>query len=133
LGDCNDDYPLSKSKMSLDYLRNYAHLRARTSTFGSVFRIKSGINLATYKFFEKENYIQLDPNILTINECEGGAGVFQVTENDISFPFNLPLIKETSNFNNEQNNTKKEIITNKYDWSKDHFNKPVYLTVSSQL
>ena len=55
--------------------------------------------------------MHLDPNIITINECEGGAGVFQLTEHDLT---NLK-------------------ITDKYDWSKDHFNKPAYLTVSSQL
>jgi len=104
-----DDYPLAKGKLPLDYLRNYLHLRTRTSTFGSVFRIKSAISSATHDFFKKKNYLYINPNIITINECEGGAGVFQITENDIS------ELKE------------------KHDWLKDHFNKPAYLTVSSQL
>ncbi len=104
-----DNYPLAKTKMSLLHLRNYPHLRFRTNTFGCVFRIKSSINHATHLFFHNNNYLHLDPNIITINECEGGAGVFQVTEFDLS---------------------KK---TEKHDWSKDHFDKPVYLTVSSQL
>lgn len=111
-GDCNpDEYPLAKGKLPLVYLRSYAHLRFRTNTFGSVFRIKDAIMYATHIFFHENNYLHLDPNIITINECEGGAGVFQVTENDIC------------------NITKQ----NKYDWSKDHFCEPVYLTVSSQL
>jgi asparaginyl-tRNA synthetase len=54
---------------------------------------------------------------MTVNECEGGAGVFQVTEKDLSNLDKLNKIKDT----------------NKYDWSTDHFDKPVYLTVSSQL
>lgn len=131
LGECNSDtYPLSKSKMSLDYLRNYNHLRFRTSTFGSVFRIKSAISHATHKFYEMKGYLHLDPNIMTINECEGGAGVFQVTEKDISVPSWLPLKKVL-----EKDTTGKlvEKQTNIYDWSSDHFEKPVYLTVSSQL
>jgi asparaginyl-tRNA synthetase len=117
-GLCNpENYPLAKSKLPLTYLRNYYHLRFRTNTFGSVFRIKDSIMFATHLFFHENKYLHLDPNILTINECEGGAGVFQVTEKDITNINDLPINKETK----------------KYDWSKDHFMQPVYLTVSSQL
>ena len=130
LGQCDtNDYPLSKSGMSLDYLRKYCHLRARTSTFGSVFRIKSAISHATHSFFAMKNYLHLDPNILTINECEGGAGVFQVTERDISIPGKLPLKMEEV----LENNRPVKKPTELYDWSSDHFKNPVYLTVSSQL
>ena len=51
-----DDYPLAKGKLPLDYLRNYSHLRTRTSTFGSVFRIKSAISSATHEFFKRKNF-----------------------------------------------------------------------------
>lgn len=111
------EYPLSKGKLPLDYLRNYAHLRTRTQTFGSVFRIKSGISNATHEFFKSKGYLHVNPNIVTINECEGGAGVFQITEHDMSDHTKLPEIKGTG----------------KHDWSRDHFSKPAYLTVSSQL
>lgn len=132
LGHCEPtEYPLSKTKMSLDYLRNYTHLRYRTSTFGSVFRIKSAISHATHKFFEENGYLHLDPNIMTVNECEGGAGVFQVTERDITFPYKLPC--EIVEAKNLFNNKVEKIPTDKYDWASDHFGKPVYLTVSSQL
>ncbi len=119
LGHTNlDEYPLGKVKLSLDYLRNYAHLRVRTSTFGSVFRIKSAISQATLLFFmQKKGYHHINPNIITINECEGGAGVFQVTEQDISDYSKLTSIKDTT----------------KHDWSQDHFDEKAYLTVSSQL
>ena len=110
-----EEYPLAKTRMSLDTLRNLLHLRSRTSTFGSVFRIKSEISFATHLFFKENGYLHLDPNVMTVNECEGGAGVFQVTENDISDLSNL-VYKD-----------------GKYDWNYDHFNKPVFLTVSSQL
>jgi len=130
LGSCDADlYPLSKTKMNLDYLRNFAHLRFRTSTFGSVFRIKSAISQATHQYFKEKGFLHLDPNILTTNECEGGAGVFQVTEKDISIPNKLPLVKVET----KQDNVKTVTQTDKYDWSQDHFGKPVYLTVSSQL
>jgi asparaginyl-tRNA synthetase len=59
--------------------------------------------------------MQLDPNIITLNEAEGGCGAFQLTERDIS---DINLLEKKNNL---------------YDWSKDHFTKPVYLTVSSQL
>tara|TARA_B100000161_G_C33545999_1_gene413064 strand:- start:513 stop:1877 length:1365 start_codon:yes stop_codon:yes gene_type:complete len=110
-----DEYPLAKTRMGLDTLRTFIHLRPRTGAFGSIFRIKSAITHGTHQFFHQENYLHLDPNVITINECEGGAGVFQVTENDLTDINKLP--------NKE----------GKYDWSKDHFNKPVFLTVSSQL
>ena len=110
-----DDYPLAKTRMGLDTLRNFLHLRCRTGVFGNVFRIKSAISQGTHIFFKNENYLHLDPNVITINECEGGAGVFQVTEKDMTEISKLP------------------VKDGKYDWSKDHFNKPVFLTVSSQL
>jgi asparaginyl-tRNA synthetase len=112
-----DGYPLAKSKMNLDTLREYVHLRGRTNTFGSIFRIRSSLTKIIHDFYHSEGFLHLDPNIITINECEGGAGVFQVTENDISKPRKLKIIKNTEN----------------YDWNSDHFNNPVYLTVSSQL
>lgn len=115
-----DEYPFAKSRMGLDTLRSFIHLRPRTATFGNVFRIKSAITQGTHRFFKDEDYFHLDPNVMTINECEGGAGVFQVTEHDITDINNLPVKKEKDG-------------SVKYDWSKDHFNKPVYLTVSSQL
>ena len=115
-----DNYPFAKSKMGLDTLRNFIHLRPRTGAFGNIFRIKSAISHGTHQFFKDEGYLHLDPNIITVNECEGGAGVFQVTENDMTDIGKFPHTKDN----------KGSIV---YDWSKDHFNKPVYLTVSSQL
>ena len=110
-------YPLSKGRLPLVYLRSYPHLRLRTNTFGAIFRIKSSISFGTHLFFKENGYLHLDPNILTVNECEGGAGVFQVTEKDISDLSKLNTIKNTT----------------KYDWNSDHFGKPIFLTVSSQL
>lgn len=158
LGLCNpDDYPLAKGKLPLVYLRTYPHLRFRTSTFGSIFRIKSTIDFATHLFFHNKGYLHLDPNILTTSECEGGAGAFQVTENDITNLDKLPFIENTlvsevrtkdTTVLKEQNeilsiNNDIDIMPNwsnppkikekKYDWNKDHFSTPVYLTVSSQL
>ena len=117
IGTCDEDYPLAKSKMNLDTLRKYIHLRGRTNTFGSVFRIRSSLTKILHDFYHNNGFLHLDPNIITTNECEGGAGVFQITEHDISKPNELRLIKDSD----------------LYDWTSDHFNNRVYLTVSSQL
>jgi len=116
-GTVAEDYPIMKTNVGFDYLRSIAHLRARTKTFSSIYRIRHRMMMATHEFYDKEGFLLLDPNIITTSECEGGAGVFQVTEKDISVPAELKCVDKT----------------NAYDWSKDHFGKPVYLTVSSQL
>lgn len=116
IGSVPDDYPLSKSRINLDTLRNNIHLRSRTNVFGSIFRIRSTLTKLIHDYYHDKNFLHLDPNVITINECEGGAGVFQLTEKDIT------NIKDLDKKNDGQ-----------YDWSKDHFLQPAYLTVSSQL
>lgn len=111
-GKVDEKYPLSKSKINLDTLRNYYHLRGRTNTFGSVFRIRSALMKYTSQFFDQHNFLHLDPNIITINDCEGGGEAFKVTEQDFS--------------------VKSELST-PLNWKNDHFCRPSYLTVSSQL
>jgi asparaginyl-tRNA synthetase len=116
-GIITDNYPLSKTKMNLDTLRNNIHLRPRTNTFGSIFRIRSSLMKILHDFYHEHNFLHLDPNIITINECESGSNVFQITENNISKPSELKLLDDKIN----------------YDWDTDHFNNPTFLTVSSQL
>lgn len=110
-------YPLKKN-IGLDTLRKYCHLRGRTKTFGCVYRIRNTIMFETHKYFQGLKYLHLDPNIITTNECEGGAGVFTATEIlDRNMPLHhLPITEE-----------------NRIDFTKDHFKKQTFLTVSSQL
>lgn len=114
--ECNPtEYPLSKN-MKLPTLRQYAHYRAKTKTFGAVFRIRNTIMFETHKFFQENGFLHLDPNVITTNECEGGAGVFTVTE------------MMDKHINSVPKNEKGMI-----EYGKDHFKKQTYLTVSSQL
>jgi asparaginyl-tRNA synthetase len=73
IGTCDEDYQLAKSKMNLDTLRKYIHIRGRTNTFGSVFRIRSSLTKILHDFYHIHGFLHLDPNIITTNECEGGA------------------------------------------------------------
>lgn len=116
IGNVEEDYPLMKSRMNLDTLRNYIHLRPRTNVFSSVFRIRSTLTKLIHDYYHDNGFLHLDPNIITINECEGGAGVFQLTEKDIT---QIDKLKKDKKGN--------------YDWNNDHFMQPAYLTVSSQL
>ena len=117
IGDVQDSstYPIAKKKLTMPYLRQFCHLRGRTNTMGCVFRIRNTIMYETHRFFQNKGYLNLDPNVITINECEGGAGVFQLTEWCPKICKDIPM--------------KEGYI----DWSEDHFKKPAYLTVSSQL
>lgn len=102
-------YGINK-KTSMEQLRSICHLRSRTRMFGSIFRIRNTIMRETHNFFQdgSKGFLLCDPNMITGNECEGGAGVFTATE--IAIPGRT--IK---------------------DFKKDHFKKQSFLTVSSQL
>jgi len=106
-----DSYPLKKSTKLLK-LREISHFRAKTKVFGCVFRIRNTLSFETHNFFQKNNFLHLDPNVITTNECEGGAGVFTVTELLSNIPTDLTKLTKFEN---------------------DHFRKQTYLTVSSQL
>lgn len=108
------DYPIKKNT-KLDSLRLISHLRPRTNIFGCVNRIRNTLMYETHNFFQNNDFMNLDPNIITINECEGGAGVFTVTE--------------------LMGNSIRDVPSNngKINYKKDHFKQQAYLTVSSQL
>jgi asparaginyl-tRNA synthetase len=117
IGYCDpEEYPLSKGRIPLETLRRYQHLRVRTKTFGSVFRIRSRLSGAMHRFYQDKGFLHIDPNVITVNECEGGAGVFTVMENDVTDIQQAPRDE-----------------TGKYDWKTDHFGRRAFLTVSSQL
>jgi asparaginyl-tRNA synthetase len=106
-------YPLSKKRHSFEYLREIAHLRLRSNTFGAMFRIRNALSFAIHKFFQERGFIYVHTPIITTSDCEGAGAMFGVTTLDL---MNLPRTPEGA-----------------VDYSQDFFGKPAYLTVSGQL
>ena len=108
-----DEYPIQPKKHSLEFLREKAHLRIRTSTFSSVMRIRSALSFAIHEFFQKKNFYYINTPIITGSDAEGAGEMFRVSTLD---PNSLKL-------NNK----------NQIDFSEDFFGKETNLTVSGQL
>ena len=114
IGLCNpEEYPIQPKNHSFEFLRENAHLRFRTNTFASVFRIRHGLTYAIHKFFNDKGFINIHTPIITSTDAEGAGEMFQVTT----------LSKE--DINSSKNS--------KIDYSKDFFGKKTSLTVSGQL
>ncbi|ANI89734.1 asparagine--tRNA ligase [Arachidicoccus ginsenosidimutans] len=114
LGDCDaEKYPLQPKKHSLEFLREIAHLRFRTNTFGAVFRVRHALAFAIHRFFNEKGFVYLHTPIITSSDAEGAGEMFRVTT--------LPL-----------NNAPKDANGN-IDFSEDFFGKSTNLTVSGQL
>ena len=108
-----EKYPLQPKRHSLEFLRDIAHLRFRTNTFGAVFRLRHHISFAIHQFFNDKGFFNIHSPIITGSDAEGAGEMFRVSTLD---PVNPPL-----NENGE------------IDYSKDFFNKETNLTVSGQL
>lgn len=100
------DYPLQNKRHSFEYLRTIAHLRPRTNTFNSVFRVRSLLSYAIHKFFQEKGFIYVQTPIITGTDAEGAGEMFRVTTLDLN---------------------------EKIDFKNDFFGKPAYLTVTGQL
>jgi asparaginyl-tRNA synthetase len=113
IGDApTETYPLQKKKHSFEFLRENAHLRARTNTFGAVARLRSRLAFAIHDFFQHRGFQYIHTPIITTSDCEGAGAMFQVT---------------TLNLQHLANSNER------VDYSKDFFGKSSYLTVSGQL
>lgn len=115
LGDCDGEkYPLQlKNRPSLEYLREIAHLRFRTNTFGAIFRLRHSLAFAVHKFFNEKGFVYLHTPIITASDAEGAGEMFRVTTLDLKKP---PL------------NSDGDI-----DFKEDFFGRSTNLTVSGQL
>ena len=106
-------YPLQKKGHTLEFLREKAHLRPRTNTFGAVLRIRHALAFAVHKFFNDRGFYYFHTPLITASDCEGAGAQFQVT----TLPLNdLPKLEDGS-----------------VDYSQDFFGKMTSLTVSGQL
>jgi asparaginyl-tRNA synthetase len=108
-----DTYPLQKKGHSLEFLREIAHLRPRTNTFGAVLRIRHSLAFAIHKYFNDNGFFYLHTPIITGSDAEGAGAMFQVTTMDLD---KLPRNPE-----------------GKIDYTEDFFGKSTNLTVSGQL
>ena len=114
LGFCDPmEYPLGKQRVSFERLRELAHLRPRTNTFGAVARVRNALSFATHKFFQERDFNYLHTPIITASDCEGAGEMFRVST----------LSPEDPTLTDD----------GKVDFSKDFFGRHTNLTVSGQL
>jgi len=106
-------YPLQKKGHSMEFLRDIAHLRPRTNTFGAIFRIRHNMAIAIHKFFHEKGFYYFHTPIITASDCEGAGQMFQVTTMNL---YDLKKDKDGS-----------------IDYENDFFGKQASLTVSGQL
>ena len=109
-----ESYPLQKKGHTLEFLREKAHLRPRTNTFGAVLRVRSALAFAIHKFFNERGFFYLHTPLITASDCEGAGAMFQVTTLNLN---ELPI----------------DEATGKVDYTQDFFGKQTSLTVSGQL
>ncbi len=108
-----DTYPVSAKKHSFEYLREVAHLRPRTNTFGAIARVRHCLSVSIHRFFDDRDFYYIHTPIITANDCEGAGQMFRVSCLDL---MNLP-----------------KTATGQIDFDKDFFGKEAHLTVSGQL
>ncbi len=113
IGESKADYPLQKKRHSFEYLREIAHLRPRTNTFGAVTRVRNALSSAIHDFFQKRGFLWIHTPIITASDAEGAGNMFQVTTMDIDAP---PRLKGGN-----------------VDYQQDFFGRKSHLTVSGQL
>ncbi|CAN7322098.1 asparagine--tRNA ligase [Pseudoxanthomonas sp. LjRoot168] len=106
-------YPMQPKQHSLEYLREFAHLRPRTNLFGAVTRIRNSLAQAVHRFFHENGYFWISTPIITTSDAEGAGQMFRVSTLEL---VNLPRDKEGA-----------------VDFSRDFFGKETFLTVSGQL
>ncbi|MDY3134611.1 MAG: asparagine--tRNA ligase [Candidatus Egerieousia sp.] len=108
-----ESYPLQKKGHSMEFLREIAHLRPRTNTFGCILRLRHAMAFAIHKYFNENGFFYLNTPLITASDCEGAGEMFQVTTLNLE---NMPKTKEGD-----------------IDYSQDFFGRQTSLTVSGQL
>ena len=108
-----DTYPMAAKRHSIEYLREHAHLRARTNVIGAVTRVRNCLSQAVHRFFHERGYFWISTPILTASDTEGAGEMFRVSTLDM---MNIPKTEK-----------------GEVDYAEDFFGKETYLTVSGQL
>jgi asparaginyl-tRNA synthetase len=108
-----ETYPVQPKPHTMEYLREIAHLRPRTNTFGAVTRVRNTLAMAIHRFFQERGFFWIHTPIITTNDAEGAGAMFRVSTLDAA---NLPRTPD-----------------GKVDFAQDFFGKPAGLTVSGQL
>jgi len=106
-------YPLQKKGHSFEFLREIAHLRVRSNTFGAAFRVRNALTRSIHSFFQERDFIYVQTPIITTSDCEGAGEMFNVTSLNLR---NVPRADDGD-----------------VDWRQDFFGRPAYLTVSGQM
>jgi asparaginyl-tRNA synthetase len=112
VGEADQTYPLQKKRHTFEYLREIAHLRPRTNTFGAVNRIRSKIAYAIHKYYQERGFYYIHTPIISASDCEGAGDMFRVT----TFPLNQAPLKD-----------------GKINFEEDFFGAETFLSVSGQL
>lgn len=112
-GTCGADYPMQKKGQSFEYMRQYAHMRLRTNTFGAVMRIRHNMAIAIHQYFHEHGFFYFHTPLITASDCEGAGQMFQVTTKNL---YDLKKDKD-----------------GKIIYDDDFFGKQTSLTVSGQL
>ena len=107
-----EEYPLQKKRHTLEFLRELAHLRPRTNTFGAVARVRNAMAFGIHQFFQQRGFLYVQTPIITASDAEGAGAMFRATTLDLN---NLPMAGE------------------QVDNNADFFGRPAFLTVSGQL
>jgi len=107
-----EDYPLQKKRHTLEFLRELAHLRPRTNTFGAVARVRNAMAFGIHRFFQERGFLYIQTPIITASDAEGAGAMFRATTLDLD---NLPT------------------QDGRVDNGADFFGRPAFLTVSGQL
>jgi asparaginyl-tRNA synthetase len=110
-------YPLQKKGHTMEFLRDIAHLRTRSNTFGAVFRVRNALARAIHQFFQERGFLYVHTPVITASDAEGAGAMFGVTTLDL---MNVPRAKDGPHAGG-------------VDYSTDFFGKPAFLTVSGQL
>ena len=115
-----ETYPLQKKRHTPEFLREIAHLRPRTNTFGAMARVRNAAAFAIHSFFQERGFQYIQTPIITASDAEGAGSMFRVTTLDLNNPSKLPL---------PPGEGRGEGV----DFAEDFFGRPTFLTVSGQL